>query len=215
MDELERAAECRQGASSALPTLSKTTPTAARCRGSTCPAEELDPYAVSEEHEGGQPADKPSHTTPSNARATTKAGLDRDGVTGLADRERQGRGARFHAVCSEGSRAGPAGAAAAIRRAGSLAVTATSDCFAAADREPVRQDLCAAGQGNEKFRVLLDGGAGDGGRLAAGEQPTGRDCRPWDSHDHEDEVEHWDPTEIAKVVEVGRRERDVGAGEAE
>jgi hypothetical protein len=52
------------------------------------PAERLVPYAVSEEHEGGQHADKRSHATPGlDAREATNAGLDREGVTGLADRQ--------------------------------------------------------------------------------------------------------------------------------
>jgi hypothetical protein len=43
---------------------------------------------VREEHEGGQHADKHSRATPGlDARETTKAGLDREGVTGLADRQ--------------------------------------------------------------------------------------------------------------------------------
>jgi hypothetical protein len=74
--------------SSALPTFSETPPTAARCRGGTYPGEKLVRYAVSEEHEGGQHADQRSHATPGlDARETTKAGLDREGVTGLADRQ--------------------------------------------------------------------------------------------------------------------------------
>ena len=53
------------------------------------------------------------------------------------------------------------------------------------------------------------------GGLAPGEQPAGRGGRERDAHDHQDEGEHRDPTEIAEVVEVGRREREVGAGDAE
>src|SRR5829696_10493292 len=64
-------------------------------------------------------------------------------------------------------------------------------------------------------RWLLDCGSGDGGRLAAGEQPAGRDGRPWNAHDYESEIEHRDPAEIAEVVEVGRDDNDVGAGDAE
>src|SRR5688572_25328589 len=64
-------------------------------------------------------------------------------------------------------------------------------------------------------RWSLDGGPGDGGRLAAGEQPTGRDGRPRYAHDHEDEVQHGYPTEIAEVVEVRRSEGEIGAGDAE
>src|SRR5215207_1866005 len=62
---------------------------------------------------------------------------------------------------------------------------------------------------------LLDGAASDGGWLAAGEQPAGRDGRPWNAHDYEDEIEHRYPTEIGEVVEVRRDDNDVGAGDAE
>jgi hypothetical protein len=90
-----RRAQARR--SSALPTFSKTAPTAARRRGGTYPAEKRVPYAVGEEHEGGQHADERSHATPGlDARETTKAGLDRQGVTGLADRQKQRPGARGH-----------------------------------------------------------------------------------------------------------------------
>jgi hypothetical protein len=38
--------------------------------------------------QGGQHADKRSHASPGlDARGTTKAGLDQEGVTGLADRQ--------------------------------------------------------------------------------------------------------------------------------
>ena len=61
----------------------------------------------------------------------------------------------------------------------------------------------------------LDGGPGDRRWLASGEQPAGRGGRQGDAHDHEDEIEHRDPTEIAKVVEVGRHDNEIGAGHAE
>jgi hypothetical protein len=58
------------------------------------PTEKLVPYALSEEHEGGQHADKRNHATPGfDARDTTKAGLDREGVTGLAGRQQHGAAA--------------------------------------------------------------------------------------------------------------------------
>ena len=46
----------------------------------------------------------------------------------------------------------------------------------------------------------VDRGPGDGRRLAAGEEPAGRGGREGDA---------------GEVVEVGRREREVGAGDAE
>ena len=53
-------------------------------------------------------------------------------------------------------------------------------------------------------------------RAARGRRATNRPrWPPMGPHDHEDEVEHRDPTEIAEVVEVGRRDNDIGAGDAE
>jgi hypothetical protein len=73
--------------SSALATFSMTTPTAARRGGGTYRAEKLVPYAVNEEHEGGRHADKRSLATPRLAcPRDDEAGLDREGVTRLADR---------------------------------------------------------------------------------------------------------------------------------
>src|SRR4029453_15507062 len=56
---------------------------------------------------------------------------------------------------------------------------------------------------------------GDGGRLAAGEQPARRGGGPRGADDREGEVEDRDVTQVAEVVVVGRHEEDVGAGDAE
>jgi len=56
----------------------------------------------------------------------------------------------------------------------------------------------------------LDGGPGDGRWLASGEEPSSRGGGQGDADDCEDEVEHRYPTQVAEVVEAGRREGEVG-----
>jgi hypothetical protein len=74
IDELERAPRIRHRLSSARATLLQTTPTAARAAETRIPTEKLVPYALGEEHEGGQHADKHGLATPgSDARRTTNA----------------------------------------------------------------------------------------------------------------------------------------------
>jgi hypothetical protein len=48
-----------------------------------------------------------------------------------------------------------------------------------------------------------------------GEQPAGRRGDQREADGHQDQGEHRDPTEVVEVVEVGRHEREVGAGDAE
>jgi hypothetical protein len=93
LDELERAPPSSGKALARAPDPSPRRRLRPRAAAETrIPTEKLVPYPVSEEHEGGQYADKRSHATPGlDARGTAKAGLDREGVTGLADRHERVR----------------------------------------------------------------------------------------------------------------------------
>src|SRR4051812_13360283 len=62
---------------------------------------------------------------------------------------------------------------------------------------------------------LLDDGPGDGWRLAAGQEPAGRNSRHGHAGDREREVEHRHVAQVAEVVVVQRGQGDVRAGHAE
>jgi hypothetical protein len=53
-----------------------------------------------------------------------------------------------------------------------------------ATRDPEECADHQAGDVGRRSKWSLNGGPGDGGRLAAGEQPAGRDGRPWNAHDY-------------------------------
>src|SRR4029450_2332615 len=82
-----------------------------------------------------------------------------------------------------------------------------------AGRNP-RPPRAAAARGGERWRSI-DYGPGDGGRLAAGDEPAGRGSGQRHADDREGEVEDGHVTQVTEVVVGQSQEHDVGAGDAE
>src|SRR4051794_39488827 len=76
-------------------------------------------------------------------------------------------------------------------------------------------DIVIGSSSSGSWRRSLDDGPGDGGRLAAGEQPAGGGGGQRHAGDGESEVEDGHVAEVAEVVVVRGREDEVGTGDAE